>query len=814
MDIWTYITTSHELPSCGWKVHVSATLEEAQEVLSKVSEIAYQHRCSFKFLSGRREFYILHSKTSSRLQSGKFIALYPLSEVAARDLMETLSEELKGFTGLDILTDRAFRDSPNVYYRWGAFGDTGRLNAQGESEELLEDGFGNLVPDVRLPQFVLPEGIVDPFSTNASSPRGDPPPEYIEFDDYRITSVLRYTNAGGRYKALCKKTKVDLVLKEARPNTGFSGKDTAQVRLKREAEILTEINNKLPNLAPQFERYFTVAGHEYLALEFVSGTPLSDWIALESPFYSDALMNKTEVSQYLDKASEIYHKISLDLKSLHAAGYTFGDLSASNIIIADDGEARLIDFEACDFGDFKDNVLGTPDFCLLSQNKIISRIEKDRYALSCLGLSLILRLSSLAEISDNVLCCLETEISEYVDELPDWWVECTSYAREFSGRYSQYKVKGFTQPSLCNLEHVEYLKKQLALGIIGTSKFKGSAGVYPLSSDTPSVNQLSFSMGDSGILWSLNQSNVRISEILIERYAKAVDQCIERASTPPTYAFGLCGMVDACHVLGLHDQRIRLLDLVEERWRTVSDPGLANGLSGVALTLKRHGRAGTGEEVLTAALNQAQEFKWAKNGLFWGRSGVIATACGWQEFASANPQAMEIVSDLITAELGQTLRHSSGNAITLRGEIDGNRFLPYVSDGTAGLLLALMTASQCSAIKYSLSEQQLLNLAQDLCSPFTIDVSLAHGGVGLSLALEILHKRYPALSSKLPSANWARLRKYVLPFTNGFCVINPRTLNYDLSYSKGSAGFISVLNWLEGKAPINLFGLYFPPISE
>ena len=135
-DVWTYLDCDVSLPDFGWKVHVSSRYSNTDIVLQKACRIAFELKVPFKYLSGPLEFFTLHAKNSSRLQSGKFMALYPSDVETAKTMMERLSITLQQYEGLDILTDRPFNNSSNVYYRWGAFKRTGKLNNFGQREEL------------------------------------------------------------------------------------------------------------------------------------------------------------------------------------------------------------------------------------------------------------------------------------------------------------------------------------------------------------------------------------------------------------------------------------------------------------------------------------------------------------------------------------------------------------------------------------------------------------------------------------------------------------------------------------------------------
>jgi hypothetical protein len=61
-------------PVEGWKVHVSARLDRAHEVLDIVAEACFGERVSFKHLRPELFFLYLHHKHGPRQQSGKFCA--------------------------------------------------------------------------------------------------------------------------------------------------------------------------------------------------------------------------------------------------------------------------------------------------------------------------------------------------------------------------------------------------------------------------------------------------------------------------------------------------------------------------------------------------------------------------------------------------------------------------------------------------------------------------------------------------------------------------------------------------------------------
>ncbi len=99
-------------------------------------------------------------------------------------------------------------------------------------------------------------------------------------------------------------------------------------RVAREREILASLNH--PNISQLFDAGFAEDGQPYLALEYVSGTPLN---------------------QYCDEHRlTVHERLTLFGQVLGAAQYAHAhlvihrDLKPSNILVSEDGQAHLLDF--------------------------------------------------------------------------------------------------------------------------------------------------------------------------------------------------------------------------------------------------------------------------------------------------------------------------------------------------------------------------------------------------------------------------------------------------------------------------------------
>ncbi|MGJ4902323.1 hypothetical protein ACQR0V_12190 [Bradyrhizobium sp. HKCCYLS2058] len=808
--IWTHVSCG-QLAKFGWKVHVSATLDDAPTVLELVSRIAFDLECSFKHLSGVDSFLALHFKNASRLQSGKFIALYPENELVAARLLECLSDCLYPYQGLDILTDRAYKNSTNLFYRWGAFRSTGRLNSVGAPEELVPNGKGQMVPDIRYPRFLLPEGIVDPFSDEPLPIPLESPPESVSLDQFKVVSVLRFTNAGGRYKGVCQLSGAEVVVKEARPNTGFVGKESAIPRLHREVALIERINAEFQDLAPPVLQQFYVRDHYYVALQYLPGTPLSEWIARENPLYSCLYQSPERTREYFKRATRILESIQGALRNLHGLGLAFGDLSLGNIIIDAHDYARFIDFEACTSVDDVAIGLRTPDFCLLSPNREIAARDRDVYAYNCIAISLVLRLTTLAEISDHVLQAVTADLIKGMHEVPEWWFSACNYLTRTTQRESSCKATGFVPPLLDTASSRRELRQLIADAVLDSCIPKDEC-LFPTSATAREGAFLSFGFGSSGVLRALKLNGNQIDERIIAKFSESIWRAVERRSLPINYDVGIVGLIDACSSLGLDDLSARILEIVCRDWGAMTDPSLGTGLAGISLALRRQGDLALAEDVMTKAVRLAESYKWTKNGLLYGRSGVIAAACQFNPLLQSSDELEKVVLKIIREEIGQTVRHPNGHSLSLRGEVDGSRLLPYLCDGTAGLLLALLAASENEHIDYDLSSDDVVALSADLGTPFMLEGSLMDGAAGLAVVLELSRRTFQRVADRIPEPGWGRIQKYLLPLKSGVGVLHPRTLRFDMSHSQGSIGILEALLWVDGLAELNLSGLYLPPL--
>lgn len=186
----------YSFPPQGWKIHITSTIYDAQNVLYDVAEYLFVKSISFKYLSSRTCFIQANGKYADRLESGKFITIYPSSEHIFIQLLKDLKTIVcKYDDGPYILTDKQWQNS-NVFFRYGA------LKPRFSNEKnvpVIVTPQGDLIPDKELPLYSLPSFVDEPIYVKENN-------YFIEYSngkltDYQIDSAVHFSNNGGVYLA-------------------------------------------------------------------------------------------------------------------------------------------------------------------------------------------------------------------------------------------------------------------------------------------------------------------------------------------------------------------------------------------------------------------------------------------------------------------------------------------------------------------------------------------------------------------------------------------------------------------------------------
>ncbi|MBJ6984498.1 class III lanthionine synthetase LanKC [Luteimonas sp. MC1750] len=330
----------------GWKIHVSATSATALATLSTVVPLCIEHDTEFKFASDAKILRHLLGKSCRRSQSGKFITIYPPDDAVFRTLLDVLHEATRGSDGPYVLSDRQYRDSSVIYYRYGGFIDLSLRSSTGAGACILDDRF-RLIEDVRSASFSVPDFvdesavIGEALADTAGSSRNAPPDLFGR--RFEIESAIKFSNFGGVYAGRSVPDGAPVVIKEARPLVcGPSGQSAAD-SLRKEYRLLTLLSGT--GIAPEPISLFQEWRHLFLAQERIPGYTLREHQARSSKLVH-AGTDASAMREWIANLAVIARNLLQVVERLHAHGIVFGDLSMNNVIVdADTLGVRLIDFE-------------------------------------------------------------------------------------------------------------------------------------------------------------------------------------------------------------------------------------------------------------------------------------------------------------------------------------------------------------------------------------------------------------------------------------------------------------------------------------
>ncbi|MGW1617317.1 class III lanthionine synthetase LanKC [Streptomyces sp. NPDC002285] len=780
----------------GWKIHVSSRIGRVQFVLDTVAGACFRRNVPFKHLRSEWFFLLMHHKHGFRTQSGKFCVLYPQDEDTARILMEELSSSLSLEEGPYILTDRRFRDSKNVHYRYGAFIPGSNIRSDGTIESTIRDGHGNIALDKRIPSFTLPDGVIDPFTREVPHTA----PGEIVINGYQVMRALQISNAGGTYEGKHLDSGRRVFIKEARAHNGLHWDgSTAQQRLKREYETLLQIQEVHPGLCPQPLAYFREWEHEFLVTEFIAGEALWNWVARNNPAVQ-ANRTAARYEIYYDACWRIYKELESDLARLHKADYRFGDVSPKNILVDEDLSVRLVDFETCTRIDEPPVTFGTDGFMPQDPGSLDNEFAVDNYGLSAVALTLIGSFHSHLKNHPSGLRWLRRDLEE-TSKIPErLW-------RKISRNYPSISMKEepCPIPSPEDLENspreslIRFLE-QVRDGVLSTASLDHPERVFPTVPQGFRTNTLCFNYGTAGVLHALQIAGAKIPEPVVDRFCK---EATERAhELPPGLYVGTAGVACVLAKLGRVDEAMDMLALTARHSVLAKSSDLSEGLAGVGLAYIQMHRMTGAFEALEQALKISDELcdridkdqyisEKDPTGLLNGRSGIalflhaIAERCG-------SAAAAAVGHRLMREEIQRAIALPDGSISFPEGR-KSRRMMPYLSSGSAGVALALTRYAART------SDEELLTALpralDDTRKMFAVMPGLYGGLAGLAFTLA----DYAYISGSSDAQRQALqigtgLVKYANPGPAGVRFIGDGGMRFSAELWSGGAGVLLALH--------------------
>ena len=387
---WTQLVgPERNLKVQGWKIHISATIDSAKQTLAIVAKRCWALNTEFKYATDHYIHHLLLSKNVRRQSGGKFMTIYPSSDEIFDDLLELLHSDLREFEGPYILSDRQYKDSKVVFYRYGGFRPLEDTNVYGQTKlHILNDKY-EYIEDLRLPRFYTPEFVVDrhqPLSKPKNSSQAIKTPSTRIFGEFfEIERVIKYSNAGGVYLGRDVRDGKKVVIKEARPyiSYGIGGGD-AREQLRSEFKLLQRISDL--HVAPQPVALFSAWEHLFLVEEYIEGVSLQQYIAENSQIIVPSA-TAADLRAWFKSSTQIGVELLRLANALHAKGIVFGDFSANNVMISPgNSKVFLVDFESSFvLGSSTAPNIVTQGYARPGRDeRDMANVSDDQYALGCI----------------------------------------------------------------------------------------------------------------------------------------------------------------------------------------------------------------------------------------------------------------------------------------------------------------------------------------------------------------------------------------------------------------------------------------------
>jgi predicted Ser/Thr protein kinase len=570
--------TEVALPIQGWKIHVSATLDNAARVLDLTWKYAVERKLAFKFIRSTKVLERRNGKYGDRSASGKFITIYPADEAQLATVLRELGDQLNGEQGPYILSDLRWQSGP-LYVRYGAFAALTKRGEHGNVVHCIKAPDGQLVPDRRSPGFhppewaPLPEVLQEALAArNAGTLEGFP---------YAVEKALHYSNGGGIYRATDNRSGERVLLREARPLAGVdSNGDDAVARLQREHEVL----QRLAGLAcvPRLFDYRVGYEHYFLVREYVEGEPLIVELQRRHPLCGEG--PEDGLAAYTEWALGVLDRVEDGVQALHQRGVVFGDLHPGNILIRPDDSVCFIDFETASTDPQARQFQGAPGFVVPADCR---GPAVDRYMLGSLRIAMFVPLSWMlpwgTEKAEQLIEFIRAHFAVGADFAGKVLADLGPWAAPApAARPRRFRPAAVTA------------QQEVVDGILATATPERTDRLFPGDAAqfaTPEGGA-SFAHGAAGVLWALAETQSVIPGYCVDWLERTA---LGMGAAAPGFYNGLCGIAFTLDRLGRTRTALELLDRVRQQGTDQLGDDLFAGRAGVGLT-ELHFARQTGEQ--------------------------------------------------------------------------------------------------------------------------------------------------------------------------------------------------------------------------
>ncbi|MGQ7449368.1 class III lanthionine synthetase LanKC N-terminal domain-containing protein [Streptococcus suis] len=330
----------------GFKIHISATAENYKQVFQVVYPLLVGSKVCFKYIEEDVDVLRNFSELESRAESGKYFTIYPNSHIHFLELLEQLYRNIpKDLQGIYILSDRPYKDSNIIFYRYGFFEDHPKYNVNGIPT--LEGPNGEIWQDYQKAYFDLPSWIEDIQEPQVFQK------SYLA-EKYQVTDCLRMSNGGNTYRGFDKETNQEVIIKEARAEVVSYEKITKKMLRENEYKYAKylQASNRTPKTFERVKEWI----NDYYIYENIRGQNLLDYASPMSLFtYSSDTPSENidKFQHFLSLTKQLVHFIDY----FHKRNIVLNDIHANNFIVSEDNKLYFIDLENS-YENENDNLIG------------------------------------------------------------------------------------------------------------------------------------------------------------------------------------------------------------------------------------------------------------------------------------------------------------------------------------------------------------------------------------------------------------------------------------------------------------------------
>ena len=648
-NVWTHITYQNgpiqngKLLEQGWKVHISANNMNCKDILRIATDIISDRGHQFKFANDTETLRLMTSKRWLRGGSGKFMTIYPPSKKEFCEILEELYTALAKYKGSYILSDRRYKDSQCVYYRYGGIMRRERLNLIGRKVSVISTPDGSYATDERTPFFNPPEWVSDPF----------PDPEAEEdsvaemtLDDgrYKITEAMQFSNTGGVYLATDTLTGGQVIIKESRPGVGLSpeGLDATD-RLAQEAEMLSLV--KGTGVVPDFIRTFWDWENFYLVEEYFESLDMRGIMLNYTPLLK-INPSLAQGKEFYTICRQIFKGILEAITELHDRGIIIGDLSATNILVEEESWAvKIIDLE----GAFRPGIdnpqsLHTPGYRLqMKGREDESGFSDDLYAIGITMIYSIFPLAAVAFLRDDFIETIAPRIISDVGwtdtpilKIARGLIENTMSSRE-ALRLLETEVN-LHEPTFVSkaaeeaLPSLEHAANRISDFIKTNYREEEKYTLFPNDPICRETNPEGFLFGSTGVIYAFEKCGFELPIRALKRYKAELNE-MDPERLAPGFLTGSAGMAFALFGLGQYERARSFLVAANASSLAHEHHSLYYGMAGIGMAHLAGYHFTSDEELLDIAKHYGTKLRETarsdERGVFWEDTGGVRLGFGY-----------------------------------------------------------------------------------------------------------------------------------------------------------------------------------------